>query len=109
MFIFQFKVAPENEAAYQKMLAETLEITKNEAGTLMYEVFKDENGAYCQHERYANEAAIAQHVQNTHIQLQQWFELTEVQQIIALGNISDTFKEQFELKEIYTPFKRVEK
>ena len=108
-FIFSFKVAPENEEAYQKMLAETLKITKNETGTLMYEVFKDENSLYCQYERYADEEAVMQHVQRTHIQLQQWFELTEIQQIITLGNISNTLKEQFDLKEIYVPFKRVDK
>lgn len=108
IFVFSFKVAPENETAYQKMLAQTFEITKDEPGTLMYEVFKDENDIYCQHERYADEAACMQHVQNTHIQLQQWFELTEMQQIITLGNASDALKEQFQLKEHYVPFKRVE-
>lgn len=107
--VFSFTVKPENEEAYQKMLAETFAITKNESGTLLYEVFKDENGIYCQHERYADENAVWTHVQNTSTQLQQWFELTEMEQIITLGTVSDTFKEQFQLKEVYAPFKRVEK
>ncbi len=109
IFIFSFTVLAEKEESYQKILAETLEITKDEEGTLLYEVFKDENGVYCQHERYANEAACLAHVQNTHVQLQQWFELTDVKQTIALGEISDAFKEQFQLKEHYKPFKYVEK
>lgn len=109
VFIFSFKVSEANEAAYQEMLAQTLEITKKEEGTLMYEIFKDKNGVYCQHERYANEEALIAHAQNTATQLQQWFALTEVQQIISLGNISDAVIEQYQLKEVYSPFKRVEK
>lgn len=106
---FSFTVKPENEAAYQEMLKETFAITKNESGTLMYEIFQDENGVYFQHERYADETAVWTHVQNTAKQLQQWFEYTEMKQLIVLGNVSDKFKEQYQVKEVYAPFKRVDK
>ena len=109
IFIFSFTVPAEKEDAYQKMLAETLDITKGEEGTLLYEVFKDENGVYCQHERYADEAACLTHVQNTGAQLQQWFELTDVKQTIALGDLSDGFKEKFQLQAHYRRFKHVER
>ncbi len=109
VFVFAFKVKPENEAAYQKMLGETFAITKNEPGTLMYEVYKDENGVYCQYERYTSEAACWTHLQNTAKQTQQWLELTEMQQIITMGQASAKLREQFQLKEVYTPFKKVEK
>lgn len=105
--IFSFKVKQENETAYQNMLDTVLEKVQNEPGTLMYEIFKDKDGVYCQHERYANEAALWEHVQNTAPELQQWFEFTEIQQLIILGDISDKMIETYNVKEYYTPFKRV--
>ncbi len=109
IFIFSFTVKEENQARYEEVLAEQLAITKNESGTLIYEIFKDENGVYCQHERYADEASCLTHVQNTGVQLQEWMELTKVKQTIALGPVSDTFKEQFALKEHYSHYAKVNK
>lgn len=109
IFIFSFIVKEENQARYEEVLAKQLEITKKEPGTLIYEIFKDENGVYCQHERYADEAACLKHVQNTSVQLQEWMQLTDVKQTIALGPISNTFKEQFALKEHYLPYAKVNK
>ncbi len=109
IFIFSFTVKKENQERYEQVIAQQLEITKNEAGTLIYEIFRDENGVYCQHERYVDEAACLKHVQNTAVQLQEWTELTEVKQTIALGPISDTFKEQWGLKEHYLPYAKVNK
>lgn len=109
IFIFSFTIKPENQARYEEIRQQQFEVTKGEEGTLLYEVFKDENGVYCQHERYANEAALITHVQNTGTQLQEWMQLTEVQQTITLGNVSDGVKEQFQLKELYAPDARVAK
>ncbi len=109
IFIFNFTVKEENQARYKQVLAEQLEITKTEVGTLIYEIFKDEDGVYCQHERYTDEVACLAHVENTGIQLQEWMQLTEVKQTIVLGPVSDTFKEQFALKEHYSPYAKVNK
>lgn len=109
IFIFSFTVKEENQARYEQVLAEQLEITKAEGGTLIYEIFRDKNGVYCQHERYADEAACLTHVQNTSAQLQEWMQLTEIKQTITLGPVSDTFKEQFALKEHYSPYAKVNK
>lgn len=109
IFIFSFTVAPENQDRYDEVREQQFEITKNEKGTLLYEVFKGENGVYCQHERYANEEACLIHVKNTEKQLQEWFQLTELKQIITLGQVSESYKKQFKLKEVYEPYARVEK
>jgi len=108
-FIFSFEVKPENQKRYDEVREEQFAITKNESGTLIYEVFRDENGLYCQHERYADEAAAVLHVQNTSKQLQEWFQLVELKQTISLGELSEDYKKQFQLKEVFAPYARVEK
>jgi len=107
--IFSFKVKNGKQERYEKVLTEQLQITKNESGTLSYEIFKNEDGIYFQNELYVNEAACMTHVQNTAVQLQEWMELTEIQQLIALGPLSDEFKTQYQLKEHYLPYTKVNK
>lgn len=109
VFIFSFAVPAENQKRYDEVREEQFAISKSEEGTLLYEVFKDDNGVYCQHERYANEEAAWIHIKNTQAQLQEWFGLVELKQVISLGNLSDTYKEQFQLKEVYAPYAHVEK
>lgn len=107
--VFSFTVAPEKQERYEEIRKQQFEISKGEEGTLLYEVFRDENGVYCQHERYASEEACMTHVQNTMELLQEWMQLTEMQQSITLGKVSDTFIDQFQLKEVYAPYAHVEK
>jgi quinol monooxygenase YgiN len=109
VFIFSFKVKPENQKRYDEVRKQQFQITEGEEGTLQYEVFRDENGVYCQFEQYANEQALFTHVQNTSKQLQEWMQLTEPIQTIALGNVSDELKKQFQLKEVYKRYARVQK
>lgn len=108
-FIFSFEVSSENQQRYDEVRQEQFAITKQEEGTLLYEVFKDENGLYCQHERYADEAAALAHVQNTAKQLEEWFQLVNLKQVISLGKLSEEYKQQFQLKEVFEPYARVEK
>lgn len=109
IFIFSFAVPAENQKRYDEVRKEQFSISKSEEGTLLYEVFKDNNGVYCQHERYANEESAWTHIKNTEKQLQEWLQLVELKQVISLGNLSDTYKEQFQLKEVYAPYAHVEK
>jgi quinol monooxygenase YgiN len=108
-FIFSFEVKPENQKRYDEVREEQFAITKNETGTLLYEVFRGENGMYCQHERYVDEAAASVHIQNTAKQLQEWFQLVDLKQVISLGELSEDYKKQFQLKDVFTPYARVEK
>lgn len=109
IFIFSFIVKPENQERYEASRKKSMEITKGEDGTLLYEVFRDKNGVYCQHERYANEEALWVHMQNTAESLAEWFAVAEIKQIITLGNVSDKVIEQYGLKDVYKPYARVEK
>ncbi len=109
VFIFSFKVKPENQKRYDEVRKQQFKITEGEEGTLQYEVFKGEDGVYCQLERYASEEALFTHVQNTSKQLQEWMQLTEPVQTITLGNVSDNLIKQFQLKEVYGRYARVKK
>lgn len=109
-FFFRFTVAAEKQARYEHVVAEQLEISKNEAGTLVYDIFRNSNGSYCQHEQYADEAALLTHTSNTATQLAEWMSLTELQQVIALGPLSDATIAQYQLQDgHYLPFQSVDR
>lgn len=101
--IFTFTVKEGKQKRYEEVMAEQIAIAKTETGTLIYDIFRKPDGSYCQHERYASEDACQEHNKNTAPQLAEWFELTDIQQIIALGPLSESFKEQFGV-ENYLPF-----
>lgn len=94
-FVFSFKVKEGKQDRNDQILAGELEKVKDEPGTLVYEIFRNENSVYCQHECYTDEAACEFHNQQTSELLQEWFEITEMQQIIVLDPLSDGFKKKF--------------
>lgn len=102
--IFKFEVPLENQDRYSEVLAEQLEIASKEPGTLIYEVFRTDDGSYCQHERYADEQACVIHCENTASQLSEWMELTNITQLIALGPLSQEFRNQFGIDTNYLPY-----
>lgn len=99
--IFTYTVADENLARYEEIRKQGLEVSESETGTLMYEIYKDDNGLYCQHERFASEADFIIHAQNTAESTQEWYSLVEMKSVMALGNISDEFKQQFQLQSVF--------
>ncbi len=104
--IFSFTVAEADQARYEQTLAQQLAITQNEPHVLSYEVFCQAPGRYCQHERYANEAAIRLHMQNTAVPLAVWGEITTITHMTALGPLSDEFKQEFGMHN-YLPYQAV--
>lgn len=102
--IFAFVV--KDQARYEQALAQQLAITQHEPHLLSYEVFRRADGTYCQHERYADEAAIRLHMQNTAEPLKSWTEATEITQMTALGTLSDEFKQEFGMDN-YLPYRAV--
>ncbi|MGI4834780.1 MAG: antibiotic biosynthesis monooxygenase family protein [Janthinobacterium lividum] len=106
--IFAFTVKAENQALYEQTLAQQLAITANEPHVLGYEIFRQADGSYCQHERYADEAAIRLHTQNTAVPLKVWGEITEITHMTALGPLSDEFKQEFGMDN-YLPYAAVAK
>lgn len=54
-FVFSFSVKEGQQERYEQIMQEQIAIAKTEEGTLVYDIFKKEDGSYCQHERYASE------------------------------------------------------
>ena len=104
--IFAFTVQEKDQARYEQALAQQLAITKNEPHVLSYEIFRQADGSYCQHERYADEAAIRLHMQNTAVPLKLWGEVTKITHMTALGPLSDEFKQEFGM-DSYLPYAAV--
>ena len=104
--IFAFTVKEEDQARYEQVLAQQLAITKNEPHVLRYEIFRQADGRYCQHECYADEAAIRLHMQNTAAPLKMWAEITTITHMTALGPLSDEFKQEFNM-DSYLPYAAV--
>lgn len=102
--IFTFTV--KDQARYEQALAQQLAITQQEPHVLGYEVFRRADGSYCQHERYANEAAIDLHVQNTAAPLAIWSEVTEITSMLALGPLSEAYKQRYNMLN-YLPYQAV--
>lgn len=107
--VFSFIVKEGMQERYDNVIKESMTFAKSEEGTLVYEIFKDENGTYCQHELYADEQACILHCTNTAKQLEEWFQIVELKSLVALGPLSDEFKKQWELKEHYLPYAKVNK
>ena len=101
--LFVFKVKEGKQERYEEILAEQLAITKQESETLIYKIFKSENGLYFQHEQYTSEAACIAHMKNTDKQLQEWFQITEIIQLVVLGPLSEEFIKQ-NIVENYLPY-----
>jgi quinol monooxygenase YgiN len=105
--IFVFTVKPEDQARYEQTLAQQPAITKNEPYVLGYEIFRRADGSYCQHERYADEAAVRMHVQSTAEQLKVWESITTVTELIALGPLSEEFAQQYPMMKHFLPYAAV--
>lgn len=101
--IFAFTVREADQARYEQALAQQLAITEGEPHVLGYEVFRLADGRYCQHERYADEAAIRLHMHNTAVPLKIWGEVTTITHMTALGPLSEEFKREFSM-DSYLPY-----
>lgn len=94
--IFRFTVKKGQEALYEETLQKQLAITaEKDPGVISYEIFKNDDGSYCQHEHYENEEAILIHMKNTERELEVWSQITEITQIFALGNLSEAYLKQY--------------
>lgn len=94
--IFEFTIKPGNENKYQETLARQLEFTeRRDPYVLHYEIYKNDDGSYCQHEHYENEEAIVKHMQTTEEELKVWNDITEITSMYVLGSLSDAFVRQY--------------
>ncbi|GAB3742728.1 putative quinol monooxygenase [Spirosoma lituiforme] len=92
--ISTFTVKPEDQTLYEQTLAKQLAITKDEPHVLGYEVFRQADGSYLQHERYVDEAGIWLHVQNTMEPLTVWSSIATTTHMMVLGPVGPDFKQK---------------
>lgn len=98
---FVFKVKEGKQERYQQVLAQQLAITKDESETLIYKIFRSESCLYYQHEQYTSEEACVAHMKNTKKQLQEWFQITEIIQLVVTGPLSKEFIKANQSRELY--------
>ena len=92
-FIFTFRVKEGKEAEFDALTSQQLVVTtEKDPGVLIYNIFRNADGSYCQFERYKDSGALAAHMRNTADLLTRWYGMTEITQMIVLGDIDDTVK-----------------
>jgi quinol monooxygenase YgiN len=92
---FTYRVT--DPARFEDYLAIVLPLTEaREPYVLHYSLARDEHGNVLQHERYENEAAIAQHLELTAEGQKAWGEATELTDIRFVGPLSDEFRRLYD-------------
>jgi quinol monooxygenase YgiN len=90
--IFWFRVKPDKLELYKQAIDFILPITEaKESYVLEYKIYKNAEGVYTQHERFADEAALHRHLEVTMDGQIKWAEATEIEQVIILGDMSEHF------------------
>lgn len=102
---FVFKIKEGKQERYNEIVEQQLAITRNEPDTLIYKIFKTDDGLHFQHEQYTDEAACILHMKNTEKQLTEWSQITEMVQLVITGPISKEFREANNA-ENYKPYKQ---
>jgi quinol monooxygenase YgiN len=93
---FRFRVKPGKQDQYQKAIDHIVSITEEqEPYVLAYEIYRDDDGVYAQHERYVDEDAMFRHLEVTATGQQDWAESTDVLEVFVLGDATERFWNQF--------------
>src|SRR5262249_13536219 len=94
--VFRFRVKPGKEDVYQQAIDHILPVTEqHEPDVLAYDIFRDDEGVYAQHEQYVDEDAMFRHLELTAPGQQDWAESTEVLDVLVLGAVTERFWSQF--------------
>ena len=90
--IVRFRVKPGKLELYKQAMDFILSTAETkEQYVLEYNIYKNAEGVYTQFERYADEAALHRHLEVTMDRQIKWAEATSVEQVIALGDMSEHF------------------
>ncbi|WP_433270972.1 antibiotic biosynthesis monooxygenase [Actinosynnema sp. CS-041913] len=94
--IFAYRVVAGREALFEQYLKTVLPLTEaEEPYVLEYHLFRREDGIILQHERYADEQAIRDHLRVTAAGQKLWGDATELLDIRVVGPVSDAFLTEF--------------
>lgn len=89
---FTYRVKDGHQARFDHYLELVPPVTEEkEPYVLEYEIFRQTDGSYLQHERYADEAAMIRHLQVTAEGQSAWAEATELLQLMAVGQLSEQY------------------
>jgi quinol monooxygenase YgiN len=93
---FSYRVKEGEEALFEQYLAKVLPVTESqEPYVLEYHLFRNADGTVFQHERYADEAAIRDHLRVTADGQADWAAATELLEIRMVGPLSEAFLDEF--------------
>lgn len=110
--VFRFKVKAGEEERYQRAIDSILPITEEqEPYVLEYEIYRDADGVYTQHERYADEDAVHRHMEVTAPGQADWAAATDLEQVIVLGDMSEKFWNLYGGPHAkgYSPFRKIKR
>ena len=90
--IVRFRVKPAKLELYKQAMDFILSTAEaKEPYVLEYNIDKNAEGVYTQFERYVDEAALHRHLEGTMDGQIKWAEVTEIEQVIILGDMSERF------------------
>jgi quinol monooxygenase YgiN len=93
---FAYRVKEGMDAVFEQYLAKVLPATEQqEPYVLEYHLFRNADGTVFQHERYADEQAIRDHLRVTADGQADWAAATELLDIRMVGPLSRAFLEEF--------------
>lgn len=94
--VFHFRVKPGMEDRYQQAMDRMLPVIEvQEPYVLAYNIYRNGDGLYTQHERYVDEDAMWRHLEVTAQGQEEWAAATAVEDVTVLGDVSEKFWEVF--------------
>jgi quinol monooxygenase YgiN len=95
--IFRYRVKDGEQERFEQYLEKVLPVTESqEPYVLEYHIFRQEDGTFLQHERYADEAAIYRHMQVTAEGQADWAAAADLLDLMAVGELSQGFWDAFD-------------
>lgn len=95
--IFRYRIKPGQEERFQAYLDKVLSVTEaQEPYVLEYQIFRQADGSYLQHERYESEEAVARHLALTAEGQADFHAAAEIIDVMAVGELKQSFWDQFD-------------
>jgi quinol monooxygenase YgiN len=108
-----FSVKEGKQEQFEKVREELITNTaEQDPGALIFNTYKNSDGTtWCLYERYVDEAAFIRHKEILAQTLTTWFEVVEIKQFFAFGDISEEGSKNFKGSgyEVFSPVRKMER
>lgn len=95
--IFRYNVKPGEEQRFQAYLDKVFPVTEaQEPYVVEYQIFRQADGSYLQHERYESEEAVSRHLALTAEGQADFHASAEIIDVMAIGDLKQSFWTAFE-------------